>query len=405
MKGPILSTPKPHFIWGKPTSSQKEKVQNYIGSDSDMSIYGDDGIYALVESKLLEYYGVEYCVLTNTGTSSLNSGYFGIGINQGDEVIVPTYTFLATVTPLLRLGAKIIFCDVDAKTGNICPVSLKKLVTPKTKAIAVTHMWGIPCDMDNIMPIIEQNGLLLLEDCSHAHFTMCKGKLTGTFGNVACFSTGARKTMTCGEGGFLLTDNPEVYVRATLLGHFEKRSKSAIERIYQQGHFKIVEKYQGFTTGFGENYRMHPYAATMLYALLENHEIINMIKKRAESLYYFISCLKQIDNVSVDGYEGDYFTGAMYGLKPQFKVSLELMPQIINELKNRNLEVKLPDTKTLHDLPVFKDFNQGQTFNGALKYLEGRVSIPTFSNGLEKDRDLIEQYCEIIDYTLKSVNR
>lgn len=158
-----------------------------------MSIYGDTGIYERLESWLADYYKQKYVILTNTGTSSLNSGYVGLGIARGDEVIVPTYTFLATVTPLLRLGAIPVFADADPVTGGISPKDIEEKITPKTKAIAVTHMWGVACDMESIMYIAQKNNLRVLEDCSHAHFTKYNQKLLGTFGDVACFSIGAKK--------------------------------------------------------------------------------------------------------------------------------------------------------------------------------------------------------------------
>lgn len=393
----------PHFSWGLPTSEQKRMLLGYILEESPMSIYGDEGIYNRVERKILEYYDSKYCILTNTGTSSLNSGYFGLDVRPGDEVIVPTYTFLATVTPLLRLGAKIVFCDADPITGNICPSALKRLISPSTKVVAITHMWGIPCDMDNIMPLIQENNINLLEDCSHSHFTRYKGKLVGTFGKVACFSVGAKKTLTCGEGGFLITSDPEVYIRATLLGHFEKRSKKSIEKILNEGETHLELKYKHLTTGYGENYRMHPYAAVMLFALLEKFEILNLIEKRRQSLEYFINSMKNIENISLAGYEGDYFTGAMYGLKPKITKAEKKLGELIVQLQQRNLEIKLPDSKALHDLPIFFQFKQKHPFNGAYEYLSGRISVPTFSQGLPSDKELIDGYCRIMDYVINKI--
>jgi len=400
MENQPIGFKSPHFVWGLPTSVQKDYLIDYITRGGPMSIYGDDGIYSLTESKLLEFYKQKYCILTNTGTSALNSGYFGLNINPGDEVIVPTYTFLATVTPLLRLGAKIIFCDADPITGNICPNALRALVSNKTRAVAITHMWGIPCEMDLIMPIIQEYNIDLLEDCSHAHFTTYKGKLVGTFGKVACFSVGAKKTLTCGEGGFLITNDPEVYVRATLLGHFDKRSKVANGKIKEDGFDEIHLKYKNLTTGYGENYRMHPFAAAMLFAILDSNEIFDLIGKRRQSIKYFITALSKIENISVLGYNEDYFSGAMYGLKPKLLCGNKSIDELIAQFQARGLEIKLPDTKTLHNLSIFAPFDQHQLFPGATEYLTGRISVPTFSNGLPFDKLLIEAYCETINSIL-----
>ena len=120
------------------------------------------------------------------------------------------------------------------------------------------------------MYIAQKNNLRVLEDCSHAHFTKYNQKLLGTFGDVACFSIGAKKTLTSGEGGFMMTNDPEVYSRATLLGHFEVRASESMERVNSDGFGGIYTKYKDFCTGFGENYRMHPYSAVMAYSLLSS---------------------------------------------------------------------------------------------------------------------------------------
>jgi dTDP-4-amino-4,6-dideoxygalactose transaminase len=407
---PTITIPRPHFVWGQPTENQKNVLFDYINKGGSMSIYGDDGIYANLETWLSEYFDMPYVILTNTGTSALNSAYVGLGIQRGDEVIVPTYTFLATVTPLLRIGAIPVFADADPLTGNISSADIEARITNKTKAIAVTHMWGVPCDMEAIMDIAQRHSLKVLEDCSHAHFTTHKGKKLGTYGDVACFSIGARKTLTSGEGGFMLTADPEVYLRATLLGHFEVRALEAIERIKSEGFGQLYEKYKGYETGFGENYRMHPYSAVMAYALLESGEIFDLIAKRRESLTYFserLSELKIIDGPIVDS---DFFTGAMYGFKG--KIRSEFMDcsaeDAVKQLKEANMEIKLPDSSPLHEKPLFRhitgmnlsytsDFRIAGDYAGAKEYFRGRVSLPTFTSGLAADKELIDQYIAALE--------
>jgi perosamine synthetase len=400
---PIVKIPQPHFEWGLPTKTQANYLLKYIRTRNPMSIYGDGGINSRLEKQLCKIYSQRYCVLTNTGTSALNSGYFGLNINPGDEVIVPTYTFLATVTPLLRLGAKIVFCDADSESGNIDPLSLERRITKNTKVVAITHMWGIPCDMDSIMPIIKKNNLKLLEDCSHAHFTRYKGKLVGTFGDVSCFSIGAKKTMTCGEGGFLLTSDPEIFIRAILLGHFNLRSEQSIELLKSTGYNKIAKKYSKLTTGFGENYRIHPYAAVMANAVIETGEIYKIIKKRKESLKYFIGQLQSIENIEIYKYCEGFFQGAMFGFKPKLHANKKNTHSLIKKFQLKNAQIKLPDTGALHNLKVFQKNilkKPSDKYPGASKYLTGRISVPTFSSGMPKDKIIIDQYCEVMDYVL-----
>lgn len=406
---PVVTVPAPHFEWGQPTENQRNALKSYIDQGGTMSIYGDDGVYQSLETWLADYYKTQYVILTNTGTSALNSAYVGLGIQEGDEVIVPTYTFLATVTPLLRLRAIPIFADADPETGNIDPNDIEHRITSKTKAIAVTHMWGVPCDMEAIMKIARKHGLKVVEDCSHAHFTKYKGKLLGTYGDVACLSIGAKKTLTSGEGGFMFTNDPEIYLRASLLGHFEVRAKNAIERVQKGGHSELYEKYQGLETGFGENYRMHPYSAVMAESLLQSGEIFDLIESRRESLKYFTErLLNEVTCIEAPVFDEDFYTGAMYGYKAKVRADLLTctLEEAVATLRAQNVNIKMPDSTPLHEKPLFHkletlDLGYHETmpiegdFEGARQYMEGRVSLPTFTRGLEQDREVIDQYIEV----------
>lgn len=402
---PAIEFSLPHFSWGMPSANQVEALNTYIANGNPMSIYGDDGIYRELEEIIESKYTIDYCILTNTGTSSLNSAYIGVGISRGDEVIVPTYTFLATVTPLIRIGAIPVFVDCDPFTGNVSPNDIRKKITSLTKAIVVTHMWGQPCLMDEIVQIAREAGVKMIEDCSHAHLTPFKRKLCGTFGDVACFSIGAQKTWTCGEGGFLITNGDEIYIRATLLGHFENRANAALEKVSHKGEHGLVDSYKNFKMGYGENYRMHPYAAVMAKAFLLN-DYDRVVKLRRESLIYLHEQLNEVQGVLRPALTSDYFEGAMYGYKPQlmldeigYKGSTQ---NFVNCLRAENMQVKLPDTFTLHNNPVFSGQNRYSkesnrsiaigNFEGASAYLKHRISLPTFSGGKKNDKPLIDQY-------------
>jgi perosamine synthetase len=406
---PVVTVPAPHFEWGQPTTKQRNALKTYIDQGGSMSIYGDDGIYQSLETWLADYYKTRYVILTNTGTSALNSAYVGLGIQEGDEVIVPTYTFLATVTPLLRLRAIPIFADADPETGNIDPTDIEHRITSKTKAIAVTHMWGVACDMKAIMEIARKHSLKVVEDCSHAHFTQYKGKLLGTYGDVACLSIGAKKTLTSGEGGFMFTNDPEIYLRASLLGHFEVRAKSAIERIQAEGHDELYNRYKDLETGFGENYRMHPYSAVMAESLLLSGEIFELIEKRRESLKYFTECLaKEVTIIQAPVFDEDFYTGAMYGYKAKVRTDLLTctLEEAVAVLRAQNINIKMPDSTPLHEKPLFHKLETldlgyhealpiAGDFAGSQHYMDGRVSLPTFTRGLAEDREVIDQYIKV----------
>lgn len=376
-----------------PTPKQTEALKRYIDQGGDFSIYGNDGIYQELENLICDKYNVKHCLLTNTGTSALSSGYFGLNIQPGDEVIVPVYTFIATVTPLLRLGAIPVFADADPISGQISLESIKNLVTEKTKAVAITHMWGYPCDTKHIKKFCEENNLKLLEDASHAHFTKTDDKYLGAIGDVGCFSVGARKIVSGGEGGFLITNDDEIYMRAILLGHFVKRAEVEI----QSSSDFIKEKYQGLESGFGENYRMHPYAAVMIKELIEN-EIEDIIDIRYEALSLMNTELEELDKFVAP----KIVKGAMFGYKPQLLLNDQEIEELIRKFKDNGMKIKRLDTIPLYGDKIFEKGIFLDKYPGADAYMRGRISIPNFTTeNREESIRIAHNYINLFKMLLK----
>jgi dTDP-4-amino-4,6-dideoxygalactose transaminase len=376
-----------------PTHKQTEALKRYIDQGGDFSIYGNDGIYLELENLICDKYKVKHCLLTNTGTSALSSGFFGLNIQPGDEVIVPVYTFIATVTPLLRLGGIPVFADADPISGQISLDSIKNLVTEKTKAVAITHMWGYPCDTNSIKKFCEENNLKLLEDASHAHFTRTDDKYLGAIGDVGCFSVGARKIVSGGEGGFLITNDDEIYMRAILLGHFVKRAEVEI----QSSSDFIKEKYQGLESGFGENYRMHPYAAVMIKELIEN-EIQNIIDIRYEALSLMNTELEELDKFVAP----KIVKGAMFGYKPQLLLNDQEIEELIRKFKDNGMKIKRLDTIPLYGDTIFEKGIFLDKYPGADAYMRGRISIPNFTTeNREESIRIAHNYINLFKMLLK----
>ncbi len=143
-------------------------IQFMYSRTGRLSFYEREGLLGRYEDELAAYHGVRYAVLTNSGTSALYSAYVGLGLEPGDEVIAPTYTFLATVTPLVSLGVVPVLADADPETGNLDPDDVRRRITDATRAIVVTHQWGHPVEMDEIMQIAADHQLRVLEDTSLA---------------------------------------------------------------------------------------------------------------------------------------------------------------------------------------------------------------------------------------------
>ena len=168
----------PHYVWPPITKTVERAVLKQL--HTNISIYDRSGIFEEFENAYSVYHKRKYALLCNSGTTAIHSMFVAADFKEGDEVICPAYTFFATVTPLLFTGAKPVLCDCDVN-GNIDPQEIEKKITSKTKGVVITHMWGIPCQMDAITKICKKYKLLLLEDCSHAHGARYDGKTAGSF--------------------------------------------------------------------------------------------------------------------------------------------------------------------------------------------------------------------------------
>ncbi|MFK0249723.1 DegT/DnrJ/EryC1/StrS family aminotransferase [Amycolatopsis azurea] len=255
---PVISEPGPHFNW--PPLDDRTDLRVLAQMQRSISIYNRSGVIAELETALEDYFGVQHVVLTSSGTAALHSAYVAAGVGPGDEVIVPAYTFLATVTPLLHLGAIPVLADSD-ETGNVSVVDVAARITPKTVAIMATHLWGIPADNAGLRMLADKHNLLLLEDGSHAHGAAVGGRKIGTVSDIAAFSLNGPKPLSAGEGGFVLTNSDEVYYRILMHGHYNKRCKSEIPPSHPLHRYAV--------TGMGLKFRIHPLAAAIALDQLE----------------------------------------------------------------------------------------------------------------------------------------
>lgn len=237
------------------------------------------------EKKFAKFVGAQYAVAMNNGTATLHSALFAVGVRPGDEVIVPSYTFWASVVPITSNGATPVFCDIDRETFNMDPKDIEKRITKKTKAIMVIHVWGCPCDMDAIMALAKKYNLKVVEDCSHSHGATYHGKRVGVIGDVGCFSMQGSKMLTAGEGGILVTNNREYFERAEAYGHYERLGGLPDDSNYKKYH----------ATGMGYKYRVHPLgiaiANTELDRLEQRNKIRNDNGKLLEEKIADIDCL------------------------------------------------------------------------------------------------------------------
>mgnify|MGYP001050330391 CR=1 FL=1 len=197
--------------------------------------------------------GTKYALAHSSGTAALQAAMFAVKLGPGDELICPSLTYWASAVPALSLGAAVVFADIDPDTLCLSVESFEKHITPRTKAVVVVHYASYPADMDRIMAVAKKHHIKVIEDVSHAQGGYYKGRMLGTFGDVAAFSLMSGKSFAIGEGGMLLTDNQEIYERAILWGHYER-------------HSEVSEAVKGEAGGLpwgGYKYRMHQMSSTV----------------------------------------------------------------------------------------------------------------------------------------------
>jgi len=172
---------------------------------------------AKFENAFADYVGAAQATSVANGTVAIHLALEALGVGPGDEVIVPTLTYVACVNTILQTGAKPVFVDSLEGTLQINPAEVERSITHRTKAVMAVHLYGHPCDMTSIVAICRRHGLLLIEDCAEAFGSKFEGRHVGTFGDAATFSFFGNKTITTGEGGMVLACDPEIMSRCRKL--------------------------------------------------------------------------------------------------------------------------------------------------------------------------------------------
>lgn len=215
-----------------------------------------------LEKKLCEVTGAKYAVVVANGTAALHLAAMTAGFDKGDEVIVSSITFAASANCILYCGAKPVFADIDPRTYNIDPESVRKLITPKTKGIVAVDFTGQSVEHDALHKICEENGLLLIEDAAHAIGTKYNGRPVGSIADMTCFSFHPVKTVTGGEGGAITTDNEEFYRRLMRL------RTHGITRVQSEMAHPTDALWYNEQVELGFNYRMTDFQAALLLSQL-----------------------------------------------------------------------------------------------------------------------------------------
>lgn len=227
-----------------------EREVRYAADAAANDWYGQAGTaLKRFERAFAEYIGVKYAVAVPHCTAALHLALCSLRIGAGDEVIVPEITWVATAAPICYVGASPVFADIDEKTWCISPESIRRLITPRTRAIMTVDLYGLTPDMDAIRQIAEEHGLPIIEDAAQAVGSRYRGQRAGSLGIAAAFSFHGSKTLTTGEGGMFVTDDQAVYERTIFLRD-HGRPPTAM-RLYQATEVGFKYKMSGLQAAFG----------------------------------------------------------------------------------------------------------------------------------------------------------
>jgi len=312
------------------------------------------------EEKFAGYIGVRYAASVSNGTVALHLALITLGIGPGDEVIVPSFTYIASVNAIAYTGATPVFADSDQNTWQIDPSGIRKLITPKTKAIMPVHLYGHPSDMDAIMLIAKEFGLFVIEDCAEAFGSKYKGKYVGTFGDISTFSFFGNKTITTGEGGMVVSNDKTLYDRSV---HFKG-----------QGLAKYREYWHDV---LGYNYRMTNICAALGLAQLERADSTISAKRELAEKY-----IANLQNLPVEYQKETPDVFHTYWMFTIMLVDPETRDGLRESLAAKGIETR-PSFYPVHTMPMY---SAKYVKLPVAEYLGWRgINLPSYPGLNEKD--------------------
>ncbi|HAW50390.1 TPA: erythromycin biosynthesis sensory transduction protein eryC1 [bacterium] len=334
--------------------SIKDEINSCILNVFEKSSFVSGPFVKSFEENFARAHNVKYCVCVNSGTSALHIAMWALGIKEGDEVILPTFTFFATPEAVSLCGAKPVFVDIEEEYFNIDPELIEMAITPKTKAIIAVHLYGQPAQLDKIKAIAEKNNLLLIEDCAQAHLAEYKRKKVGSFGICGCFSFYPGKNLGAyGEGGAVLTNDSELYLKMLAL----------------RDHGSLKKYYHDY---IGHNYRMEGIQGAILDVKLKY--LNDWTEKRRKNAILYRKYLAEIKEVALPLEMPD--TKHVYHL---FVIRTPKRDELIKYLQDNGIfaGIHYPVPCHLQKAYRFLNYQQGQ-FPISERYANCVLSLPMF---------------------------
>jgi len=350
--------------------------KQYVNQCIDSSWISSKGIFVeRFERAFADFVGASHVTSVCNGTVALHLALEALGFAPQDEVIVPTLTYIASVNTIIQAGATPVFADSLDATWQVDPRDVRRKITSRTKALMVVHLYGHPCDMDELVKICEEYNLYLIEDCAEAFGTYYKGRHVGTFGDVAAFSFFGNKTITTGEGGMVVAKNKDLIARAF---HLKTQAVSP-EREY-------------WHDAVGYNYRMTNICAAIGVAQIENARVV--LEKKRQIAQWYRQGLQGLPLKTLDEL-------------PDTKSSFWMCSIIVDDplvcrplrdwLRAANVETR-PLFHPCHTLPhcrVEKSFPVAQSLSAR------GINLPSFP---ELSRETVNDICESIHSFFRALN-
>lgn len=330
-------------------------------------------------------YGFRKCLLTTSGTDALEMCAMLCDLKQGDEVIVPSYTFVSTALAFLREGAKVVFADSMKRNPNLDAETLESLITPRTKVIVPVHYAGVACDMDAIMTVAQKHNLLVVEDAAQAIDSYYKGKPLGSIGHLSAFSFHETKNITAGGEGGLLVVNDERFVR---------RAEILWEKGTNRAEFFRGEVNKYGWVDMGSSFLPAEINAAFLWAQLENlDEIQNKRKSLWEAYYKLLTPLAEKGYFSLPDIP-EYASNNAHMFYLTFP-SLEARTALIKHLKENDI-MAVFHYLSLHSSAYYADKHDGRELPECDRYADTLVRLPMYYDLETED---VERICDLIkDY-------
>ena len=319
------------------------------------------------EKAFASYIGMNYATGVCNGTVAIHLAMVALGIKEGDEVIVPTFTYVASANPIKMVGATPVFVDSRTDSWQMDSEDVKRKISSKTRAIVAVHLYGHPCDMDAIMAIAKEYNILVIEDCAEAIGSEYKGKKIGSFGDVACFSFFGNKTITCGEGGMVMTNDKNLYEK---LVHYKA-----------QGVSKTREYWHDVV---GYNYRMTNIQAAIGLAQLE--KIDEKVSKKIQLGEWYQKHLADtplVFHTPLPNVVHTYWMCSVLARNEEERIALR------KYMADNGIETR-PTFPTIHEMPMYDvkaEFPVGKSLS-----VRG-INLPSYPGLTEED---IQAICGVI---------